>query len=149
MNERTFGWGGDEASAESHWFVRSVRWAGERWRPYLGWIVLALCLMLAMLPAALLWENRWLRSGALIGRLYLAGPLAIMIFWLVAGWRRPYIGGRQFLRIVVQGIAFLALSTVTLSQLLAGWLPGPALIGQAVVTGAWNSLSLHAIESLQ
>lgn len=149
MNERTFGWGGDEASAESHWFVRSVRWAGERWRPYLGWIVLALCLMLAMLPAALLWENRWLRSGALIGRLYLAGPLAIMIFWLVAGWRRPYIGGGQFLRIVIRGIALLALSTVTLSQLLAGWLPGPALIGQAVVTGAWNSPSLHAIESLQ
>jgi transglutaminase-like putative cysteine protease len=149
MNERAFGWGADEAPAESHWFVRSVRWASERWRPYLGWIVLALCFILTMLPAALLWENRWLRSGALIGRLYLAGPLAIVIFCLVAGWRRPRIGERRFLRIILQGIALLALSSLALSQLLAGWLPGPALIGQAVVTGAWSSLSLYAVESLQ
>lgn len=149
MNERTFDWGADAASVESHWFVRCLRWAGERWRPHLGWIVLAFCLMLAMLPAALLWENRWLRSGALIGRLHLAGPLAVVIFWLIAGWRRPYIGRRRSLRIVMQGVALLALSALAISQLLAGWLPGPALIGQAAVTGAWNSLSLHIIESLQ
>ena len=105
--------------------------------------------MLAMLPAALLWENRWLRSGELIGRLYMAGPLAILIFWFVAGWRRPRSGGSRVVRIVMRGGALLALSVLFLSQLLAGWLPGPSLVWQAAITGAWSNLSLHAVESLQ
>ena len=149
MNERTYGWGIEDSPGVEHWLLRAGRWVSQHWRPHLGWIVLAICLMLAMLPAALLWENRWLRSGELIGRLYMAGPLAILIFWFVAGWRRPRSGGSQVLRIVMQGSALLALSVLFLGQLLAGWLPGPSLVWQAAITGEWSNLSFHVVESLQ
>lgn len=149
MNERSFGWGGEESSPAEHWLLRSVRWAGAHWRPHLGWIVLTICLLLVMLPAVLLWENRWLRSGALIGRLYAAGPLAILIFWFVAGWRRPRCGAPRILRIAMQGVTLLLLSILALSQLLATWLPGPTLLWQAASNGAWDGLFVHAVESLQ
>jgi transglutaminase-like putative cysteine protease len=149
VNERSFGWGAENTSSIEHWLLRAGRWVADRWRPHLGWAVLAICVMLTMLPAALLWENRWLRSGALIGRLYAAGPLAILVFWVVAGWRRPLVGEHKVLRIAVQGVGLLLLTLLIGSQLLASWLPGPMLVWRAAVSGSWPILLAHAGEALQ
>lgn len=149
MNERSFGWNVEGASSVEHWLLRALRWVSAQWRPYPGWTVLAICLILTLLPAALLWENRWLQSGALIGRLYGAGPMAVLIFWFVAGWRQPAIGARRFLCAVMRGGALLLLSILAVSQFLAGWLPAPMLIWQTAATGAWDTLPLHAVDAFQ
>ncbi|MFO7631542.1 MAG: hypothetical protein R6W76_03325, partial [Caldilinea sp.] len=149
MNERTFGWGENDAPAESMWLLRVLRWMGRSWRPYLGWTVLVTCLLLAMLPAALLWENRWLRSAPLILRLYLAGPLAIVMVWLVGGWRRPLVGRRKVVRVAIQSVLLVFLSVMAISQLIVGWMPGPVMLWQAAVTGAWSTLALHAVDAVQ
>ncbi|MEJ5249681.1 MAG: transglutaminase-like domain-containing protein [Caldilinea sp.] len=149
MNERAFGWDADAAETGSAWSVRSLRWLIERGRPDLGWTALALCLALSMLPAALLWENRWLRSGPLIARLYLAGPLAILLIWLVLGWRRPWTSAHRRLRILGQGLGLALLSAAATTQLLVGWAPGPGLLWQAATTGAWGLLVAHAVDAWQ
>jgi transglutaminase-like putative cysteine protease len=149
VNERTFGWDADAAGMESTWAARSLRWFVEQGRPHLGWTTLMLCLALSMLPAALLWENRWLRSGPLVARLYLAGPLAILSTWLVLGWRRPWISTHRRLRILVQSLGWFLLSAVVTTQLLVGWAPGPGLLWQAATTGSWDLLTVHAMEAWQ
>ena len=127
MNERTVGWDENAETQESVWALRALRWAAATWRPHLGWSALALCLLLAMLPALLLWENRWLRVPSLIGRLYVAGALAVTLVWLVGSWRTPFSGRRKLLRVAMQSVALISLSIFALSELLAGWLPGRAL----------------------
>ena len=79
-----------EPETRREWFVRLWAWVAGAWRPYLGWLVLLLCMGLSTLPALLLQENRWLISPALGSRLSGVGPLAIVAAWLVGGWRRPF-----------------------------------------------------------
>ena len=130
MNERAFGWDADAAETGSAWSVRSLRWLIERGRSHLGWTALTLCLALSLLPASLLWENRWLHSGPLIARLYLAGPLAILLIWLLLGWGRPWAPMHRRLRILGQGL-------------------GLALLSAAATTGAWGLLVAHAVDAWQ
>lgn len=151
MNERMVAWGdsGDSAEAqESVWALRALRWIARTWRPHLGWLALALCLLLTMLPAQLLWENRWLRVPSLIGRLYIAGPLAVTLVWLVSGWRAPFSGGRKLIRIATKSLILMLLSLVVLSELLAGWLPGLPALWQAARSGGWAELLAQASETL-
>lgn len=147
MNERTFGWGENTEAQESMWLLRVLRWVAATWRPHLGWSVLALCLLLAMLPALLLWENRWLRVPSLIERLYVAGPLAVTLIWLVGGWRAPFSGRRKVIRIAMQSIILTLLSLLILSELLAGWLPGLPALWQAARSGGWTELLTQASEA--
>lgn len=149
MNERTFGWDVEAEATGSTWTVRGLRWLSEQGRPHLGWTVLLLCLALSMLPAALLWENRWLRSGPLSARLYLAGPLAVLVAWLVLGWRRPWVSGHRRLHILIQSLGWVLLSAVTTTQLLVGWVPEPGLLWQAATAGSWELLRVHAVEAWQ
>lgn len=144
MNERTFGWGEHTEAQGSRWLLRVLWWAAATWRPYLGWSALALCLLLTLLPALLLWENRWLRVPSLIGRLYVAGPLAVMLIWLVGGWRAPCSGRRKVLRIAMQGAFLILLSLLILSELLAGWLPGLPTLWQTAHSGEWAQLLMQA-----
>jgi transglutaminase-like putative cysteine protease len=147
MNAHTFGRGENGEGQEGVWVIRALRWVATRWRPYLGWIVLALCVLLAMLPAMLLWENRWLRVPSLISRLYIAGPLAVTLAWLVGGWRAPFSGERKWIRIAVQSVALTFFSLFILSELLAGWLPGWPVLWQAVRSGGWIDLLTQASEA--
>ncbi len=135
MNERSFGWNDEPAQRDlSRWLLDTLRHLAVAWRPYLGWATLTLCMTLALLPALLVWENDWLRSGPLLGRLYLAGPLAVGCVWAVGGWRGPATYGNRIARLVMQGLALLLLSAFFVSQLLAEWLPGAGAVWQAVVT---------------
>ncbi|HAJ38076.1 MAG TPA: hypothetical protein DCL15_20585 [Chloroflexi bacterium] len=147
MNERTFGWAEHAESQESMWVLRVLRWVAATWRPYLGWLTLALCLLLTMLPALLLWENRWLRVPSLNGRLYVAGPLAVVLVWLVGGWRAPYSSRRKLFRIAMQGIAIISLSIFVLSELLAGWWPGLPALWAAVRGSGWSDIAMQMAEA--
>lgn len=147
MTEQTYPqWGENEESAEMG-ALRALRWAAATLRPHLGWLVLALCLLLPMLPALLLWENRWLRVAALVSRLYLAGPLAVLLVWLLAGWRRPLTRGRRWIRIATQGALLLVLSVLVSSQLLVMWLPGAPAIWRALRGGGWAEIVTPATEA--
>ena len=135
MNERSFGWTDEPAGRDpSRWMLDTLRHLAVAWRPSLGWATLALCMALALLPAMLVWENDWLRSGPLLMRLYLAGPLAVGCVWAVGGWRRPMAAGNRIARLVGQGLALLLLSAFFVSQLLAEWLPGVGAVWQAIAT---------------
>lgn len=147
MSERTFGWGENGADQESMWLLRTLRWGAATWRPHLGWLTLTLCLLLTMLPALLLWENRWLRTPSLITRLYVAGPLAVMLVWLVGGWRAPFSGQRWLFRIATQSIALTLFSLLLLSELLVGWLPGLPALWRAVREVGWAELLTQATEA--
>lgn len=135
MNERSFGLSDEPAGRDfSRWLLDGLRHLAVAWRPHLGWAALVLCMMVALLPAALVWENGWLRGGPLMARLYMAGPLAVLGVWIVGGWRRPATWGRRMMRLAVQGGALLLLSAFLLSQLLAEWLPGAGALWQAAAT---------------
>ena len=96
MNERSYGLSDEPAGRDfSRWLLDELRHLAVAWRPHLGWAALLLCMVLAMLPAALVWENGWLRGGPLMMRLYMAGPLAVLCVWIVGGWRRPATWGRR------------------------------------------------------
>ena len=132
MNERSFGWDEEPAGRDAgRWLLDGLRYLAVAWRPHLGWATLALCMLLVVLPAAVLAENGWLRGASLVTRLYMAGPLALLCVWLVGGWRSPHAAGRRMLRLALQGAALLLLSAFLVSQLLAEWLPAASALWQA------------------
>ena len=147
MNERAAGWDASEATEGSARLLRFLREAAATWRPYLGWIVLALCLLLTMLPAMLLWENRWLRVASLNSRLYAAGSLAVLLVWLVGGWRRPFTGQPRFVRVAIQSFALIVGSVLALSQLLAEWLPTPSSLWQAARNETWQDIAVPIVDA--
>ena len=73
----------------SAWPIRLFLSAVRRLRPYLGWVVLLICLLLAMMPALAVDAHEWIRVRRIQTGLTLAGPLAVLTFWLLAGWKRP------------------------------------------------------------
>jgi transglutaminase-like putative cysteine protease len=147
VNERTVGWDAGDATEGSAQLLRLLRKAAATWRPYLGWLVLALCLLLTMLPAMLLWENRWLRVASLSSRLYGAGPLAVLLLWLIGGWRRPFAGRPIFVRVAMQGLALMLGSVLALSQLLADWLPAPSSLWQAARNETWHDITGQIVDA--
>jgi transglutaminase-like putative cysteine protease len=82
-----------------------------------------------------------------VSRLYLAGSLAVLLVWLMAGWRQPFAGGRRFIRIAAQSLLLFTLSALIISQLLVMWLPGASAIGRALRGGGWAELVTPATEA--
>lgn len=112
------------------WHVRAAVWLEYRFRPYLGWGVLFILALLAVLPSATLRVNEWVRLGSDQAVLEIIGPLSVVTVWLVAGWKRPRRSGRhRFLNAVVMAGLSLFIGLAVLSQAVAGWVPG---IGEAV-----------------
>jgi len=136
----------DEVGSE--WIVRAGRWLVAAWRPDLGWLVLACCAALTVLPALLLWENRWLRVASLQAQLYYVGPQAVLCTWALLGWRRPWRATPRLFRIVIQSVLFVVIGIVLISQLLGGWLPAPGAWWQAATTGTWSALATGIRDSL-
>ncbi len=134
-----------EPETRREWFVRLWTWVAGAWRPYLGWLVLLLCMGLSTLPALLLQENRWLISPALGGRLSGVGPLAIVAVWLVGGWRRPFAGRPVWAWRLLQALIFLLLGIAVLLQILGEWVPGFGEWWQALATGLWAPLGQHVV----
>ncbi|HXF62253.1 MAG TPA: transglutaminase domain-containing protein [Caldilineaceae bacterium] len=134
------------------WPLRLYRWLVHQWRPYLGWGVFLTCMALAALPATALRVNDWLNLGGAQMVLELTGPLAVAVVWALWGWRRerssftaeaqrtqrPASSGlrvpRDFAVTLFRWLLLLVLGPLVVSQLLIGWMPGPATLWQAAVT---------------
>jgi hypothetical protein len=123
--------------AQSSWLVRGLMRA-EAWaRPWLGWGVLLTCMALAILPAVAVRANRWLDLGNLQRALELSGPLAVLSVWLLWGWRSPRQSAGEVWRLL--GLALIG--PIVISQLVLGWIPGPAAWTRAILEGRWVELA--------
>ncbi len=146
---------------ERHITVRILSSAVERYRPPLGWMVLALALLLALLPAIAIREARWIDLGRV--RVSLEW---VVFFSLISGWwfvsrlhnwltrlrnrpirpqpetsdsESPPVRGRLMSLAfwTACGLGFLlwvGIGTVTLSQVLVHWIPGPIDLWRAINT---------------
>jgi hypothetical protein len=135
-----------DGELRSEWIVRFGLWLASAWRPYLGWLALALCVALSMLPALLLQENGWL-SPVLGGRLLWVGPVAIVTAWFLAGWGQPLAVRPVWLWRALQVLLYLLIGVAVLMQILGEWLPGWGNLRLALTTRAWASLGQHIIEA--
>ncbi|MFN8494171.1 MAG: transglutaminase-like domain-containing protein [Caldilineaceae bacterium] len=139
-----------EKEDQPHWFIRFWRWLVEQGRPHLGWLVLALCLMLALLPTWALGDNRLDELRRIQAGVDAVGPLAVLTTWVLLGWRRPIMFARyRLLRIGLLLLAFLLIGVVVLSQVLAGWMPSWLELGAALLHNQWVQLGQQSIADLQ
>jgi transglutaminase-like putative cysteine protease len=128
---------GDAFPAEPEqrsWFVRASVWL-EAWaRPYLGWAILLLTILVALLPAYALRVNHWLALGRSQLSLELVGPLGVLAVWFLMGWRQPR--RLRWPPVVKTGLAIVVLvvlGAVLLSHMMTGWLPGVVELGRALI----------------
>ena len=130
-----------------HWAWRILTYL-EAWaRPHLGWPVLIVCTLLALLPTWALGDNRLESLPRVQSGVDWLGPLAVWMVWFVLGWRKPRPLARSpklhlFLAITLVGLIGL----LALSQLLIGWLPSGQSLWQAVTTGSWHALGGQMLE---
>ncbi len=148
MNERDFGAGYEGQGFRSEWIVRAVGWVLVHWRPHLGWTAMLLCILLSVLPAILLEENRWLRSSSFQVRLNLLGPIAVVCTWAALGWRAPAEFRPGWLRRSIQLSVLIVAGALVITQLLGNWLPDPVRILGAATSGDWHSLGMEMIGDL-
>ncbi len=141
----------DESRWESHptqepetpgnWFARQGLWSIEYFRPALGWLVLAICMLLALLPTWALGENRLDELRRIQAGVDSVGPLAVLVTWWLLGWRQPRRFARaRKIRIALGVFVLLALGFVLITQILTGWLPSIQAIWQALLHNGWAQL---------
>ncbi|MCB0158074.1 MAG: hypothetical protein KDD83_08070, partial [Caldilineaceae bacterium] len=125
---------------ESHWALRQGRRVVQRWRPYLGWLVLALTMFIATLPALALDVHDWLRAARLSGAVRTVGPVAVLAMWLALGWRQPRGARWRWWQTLLLYAGLMLLGALLLSQLFLRWIPGPVALVDAARTGDWPAL---------
>jgi transglutaminase-like putative cysteine protease len=119
--------------------MRAVRTVATLLRPWTGWLVLAVCVALMMLPALSMSANRWIRLSETERLLAMAGNLAVLSTWLVLGWKRPAAPHRRrWLWALAQGLLLLLSAVFVLSLLIVRWLPSPATLWLAVAGDDWT-----------
>ena len=130
-----------QGNEQQPWHLRTLVWLELRIRPYLGWAVLLILVLLAFLPATTLRVNRWVALGSDQGLLEMIGPLAVITVWFAAGWRRPRITVRHRLLHAVAVIGtVLVVGLVVITQALTGWIPGPGATVRAVIASSLPAL---------
>ncbi len=131
---------------QPHPILRVTYWLLANGRPHLGWLVLALCMLLASLPALALGENRVAELRRIQAAIDLVGPSAVLATWLILGWRKPRLFTQwRVLQLCLVGLLLLLTGLVILSQALIRWLPGPAELWSTLLTGQWSALGLGVI----
>ncbi|MEZ4715817.1 MAG: hypothetical protein R2851_06980 [Caldilineaceae bacterium] len=126
---------------ESHWALRQGRRLVDRRRPYLGWLVLVLTMLIATLPALALDVHDWLRAARLSGAVRTVGPVAVLVMWLALGWRRPRDVRWRWWQTLLLYAGLMLLGALLLSQLFLRWIPGPAALVAAARTDGWPALT--------
>ncbi|MCX6044750.1 MAG: hypothetical protein NT075_06515, partial [Chloroflexi bacterium] len=130
-----------EPETPGNWFVRQGLWSIEYFRPDLGWLVLAICLLLALLPTWALGENRLEELRRIQAGVDSVGPLAVLATWLLMGWRQPrHFGRARQMRIGLTIVGLLLLGFILITQILTGWLPSLPAIWQALLHNGWGQL---------
>lgn len=129
------------------WPLRALLWL-ERWaRPALGWGVLLACMALSALPAVALRSSRWLALGPTQTVMEWSGPLAVMAVWWLWGWRQSAAPRRSGGLGAGRALAVAALGLIAISQLLLGWIPGPARLWQALWANSWAAIPSEVVGS--
>ncbi|MBW7884118.1 MAG: transglutaminase domain-containing protein [Caldilineaceae bacterium] len=149
MNERDYGLDQEGQGFDvGGWVVRGIVRVATGWRPDLGWLVLAVCMVMSTLPALLMWESGWLRVGSLQNKLLWVGPLAVVITWAILGWRRWHSWGRRRFRIATQSLVLLISGALVTTQLLGSWIPDPSAWWVALTERTWEELVTSARDAL-
>ncbi len=135
---------------QPHWTLRSLSWLLSTFRPHLGWLVLLATMLLAWLPARALGDNRIVEMRRIQATLDLIGPVAVVVTWLLLGWRAPRRVQRlPNARAVLTFLLFLLIGLLVLSQSMIGWLPSPARLWQTIVTNSWPTLGQAMVTDWQ
>lgn len=128
------------------WHVRAFLKAESRIRPYQGWGVLLILIVLAALPAFTLRVNNWVRLGSDQAVLEMVGPISVVTVWLVAGWRRPRRKGRHSVfRWLAMAVTVVAVGLLVITQATARWIPSIFDMAHAISAGTWNSPAAEAM----
>lgn len=139
-----------EKETTTDWMARVWRWGVGQWRPYLGWTVFFICLLLSLLPTWTLGDNRLDELRRIQAGVDAVGPLAVLTTWILLGWRRPFDFSRQrFGRVMLVLLAILLIGFVVLSEILAGWLPSWWELGQALFYQRWPQLGQQSLADWQ
>jgi len=137
----------NEVPAEQpHIALRMIHWLVDTYRPYLGWWVLIVTMALAALPSLGLGENRVTELRRIQASVDWVGPGAVVVTWLLLGWRRPRPFARRRVLHLLGVLSLLLLAgLVILSQTLIRWLPGPGQLWSTAWTGSWSALGWQMI----
>lgn len=132
---------GPLAEDRPHWVWRLTEWVVATWRPYLGWPVFLVSLVLLLLPALGLGENRVAELRRIQAGVDLAGPLAVLTTWLWLGWRQPFnLREGQWWRVLGVGSGMAITAVLVLAQILVGWLPTLPELWNALRSNGWADL---------
>lgn len=126
------------------WWMRSIRAVERALRPALGWLVLFCCVLLAWLPGEAAFRNEWLTVREMGPSVEPLGPLAVLLVWLLWGWRREQIPRRPGWKRNLWHFVLLTLcGFVAITQALVGWIPGPGTLRRTIGSGAWAEMLLE------
>lgn len=131
---------------QPHPGLRVIYWLIANGRPYLGWLVLAICMLLTSLPALALGENRMAELRRIQAGVDLVGPSAVLATWLILGWRKPrLITPWRLLHLSLVWLLLLLTGILILSQALVQWVPSPAEFWSTLQSGNWSALGMGLI----
>jgi hypothetical protein len=123
--------------------MRLTRTLVETLRPYLGWLVLLASMAVTIFPAVGL---RMIgRRGLPVSQynLEIIAPLAVLLAWLILGWRRPRLDAprtrwwAQVAQALLATLLHLCIGALVLTQLVQRWLPTPQLLWEAARQNEW------------
>lgn len=128
----------DRPSADAPGFsetllARTAVWFAEQLRPVAGWLALLGVVALAALPAFALDANEWTRLPETQVRLALTGAIGAVVAWWIMGWKRSARTIRfHHFTLIVAALSVVILGLAVVSQLTAGWLPGPRIVWESI-----------------
>lgn len=129
-----------------HFVLRTLYWLLDHYRPYLGWLVLGVCVLLTALPAQGLGENRVTELRRMQAGVDSVGPAAVLVTWLLLGWRQPRRLTRwRFLNVILLTLLLFLSGLVILSQALIRWLPGLGDLLTTIITGRLPTLGQQIV----
>jgi transglutaminase-like putative cysteine protease len=122
------------------WLGALLRWLGGSARPVLGWWVLLTVAALTTVPAVVVFASRWLPTGRFAASLSLLGPLAVLLLWLLSGWRARANGHASIVRIAIISIIYLIIGVFAITLTLQPWLPS-----YATLQNAWQARDISLV----
>lgn len=124
-----------------NWVLVLLGWLVDRLRPRLGWFTFLGALSLNLLATLAIRDAGWVNLGRIGVTLEWVGPLALLTVWLLWGWTLPWRQrGRHWARLVGNGVVLLGtlfIGTVTVSQVLIHWIPGPFRLWRTAQDETW------------
>lgn len=129
---------GHSVETESSLPMRVFRWGRETLRPALGWPVFLVIMLLSAMPAFTLNSTSWVDVPGYELGVALAGPLGVLCFWLLLGWRTSrFDRPRRRVGAIGLGVVFVGIGYLVAVQLTAGWLPSPFALAAMYAAGDW------------